>query len=174
MDSITYRPATPQDIPTIVDLVNRAYRDETDRGWTTEADIVAGQRTHDDEIKGLLTACGSSIILMHLDSTLQGCVHLQAKEQEVYLGMLTIEPGQQNLGLGKRLLLEAERVARQDMGMDTISMIVVSQRSELIDFYLRRGYRRSGEVSPYPIERNVGRPKVEGLSMEKLVKQLSA
>ena len=38
-ESTTYRLANPVDIPIIVDLVNR---DGEVRGWTSEADIVAG------------------------------------------------------------------------------------------------------------------------------------
>jgi len=168
----TYRPATDADILTIVALVNRAYRDEQHRGWTTEADIVAGNRTSPDEIQLLMDTPGSTIFLMSLDTNIQGCVHLQEQGSEVYLGMLTIEPRLQNRGLGKRLLEVAEHHAREVMGAKTISMIVVKQRTELTDYYLRRGYRRNGELAPYPIERNVGQPRVEGLMMEKLVKDL--
>lgn len=174
MHKPSYRQATHADILAIVDLVNRAYRDEIDRGWTTEADIVAGDRTCPDEIQALMDKPCSTILLMQLDNTIQGCVHLQTRDQEVYLGMLTIEPQLQNTGLGKLLLQEAERYAQEELGGENISMIVVGQRTELIDFYLRRGYRRSGEISPYPINRNVGTPRIEGLFMEKLIKQLQA
>jgi ribosomal protein S18 acetylase RimI-like enzyme len=169
----SYRRATHADIPAIVELVNLAYRDDKLRGWTTEADIVEGDRIHAQQLLELIAAPGSAILVMTLGTDLQGCVHLQARGNEVYLGMLTIAPLIQNRGLGKGLLQEAEHHAREEMGGELISMIVVSQRTELIDFYLRRGYRRSGEVSPYPVERNVGRPRVEGLTMEKLVKILT-
>jgi len=170
--NLTFRPAAHTDIPAIVALVNRAYRDTSVRGWTSECDIVKGDRTHAGEIESLLNKPDSVLLVVLMDKQLSGCVHLQSHGDEVYLGMLTIEPQLQNAGLGKLLLREAERFAQEQMGGESIAMIVVGQRTELIDFYLRRGYRRIGEVSPYPVDRNVGTPKVDGLFMEKLVKRL--
>jgi ribosomal protein S18 acetylase RimI-like enzyme len=168
----TTRPATLTDIPAIVSLVNRAYRDEALRGWTSECDIVSGERTHAEEIKFLITEPGSELLVMLMDERIYGCVHLRSQGSEVYLGMLTIDPGYQNHGLGKELLRFGEEYAQEHMGGKSISMIVVGQRTELIDFYLRRGYKRSGDTLPYPIDQNVGQPKVDGLYLETLTKNI--
>ena len=172
-ETLTYRLANYEDTNAIVELVNRAYRDSSVRGWTSECDIVSGNRTHHGEIESLISTAGSTVVVMSQQSRLHGCVHLQGQGPEIYLGMLTVDPQIHNRGLGKGLLSEAERYAQEHMEGKAISMIVVSQRTELIDFYLRRGYRRSGEILAYPIEKNVGRPKVDGLTMEKLVKDLN-
>ena len=50
-------------------------------------------------------------------------------------------------------------------------MVVLSAREELIGFYLRRGYRRTGEVMDYPIEAGVGMPLYSELSIEVLEKR---
>ncbi|MEX5632304.1 alpha/beta hydrolase, partial [Parafrankia sp. FMc2] len=43
---LTVRVAGVGDAPTIVDLIESAYRGERSRaGWTTEADLLDGQRT---------------------------------------------------------------------------------------------------------------------------------
>jgi hypothetical protein len=49
-------------------------------------------------------------------------------------------------------------------------MVVISQREELISFYERRGYRRTGEIAEYPLHLNVGVPRAEGLTIEYLEK----
>ena len=46
-----FRDAGPEDVPRVVALVERAYRGEASRaGWTTEADLLDGQRTDDREM----------------------------------------------------------------------------------------------------------------------------
>jgi ribosomal protein S18 acetylase RimI-like enzyme len=52
-------------------------------------------------------------------------------------------------------------------------MVVVSQRKELISYYERRGYTRIGKIKEYPININVGTPKVANLTIEYLEKNLS-
>lgn len=167
-----YRPATEEDIADIVELVNRAYRDERQRGWTSEADLVSGERVQADAIRPLLDDPASLILLMHHEAGLGGCVHLQHSDGEVLLGMLSIDPVFQNRGLGKALMVRAEQHARREWSACRISMIVVAQRRELIDYYLRRGYSRSGITLPYPVNQGVGDPRVEGLYLEKLSKAL--
>jgi ribosomal protein S18 acetylase RimI-like enzyme len=65
------------------------------------------------------------------------------KEQELYLGMLTVSPELQNSGLGKKLLQQAE-VHAQALGLPKIVMTVISP-GELIAWYKRHGYIDNGE-----------------------------
>jgi hypothetical protein len=54
-----------------------------------------------------------------------------------------------------------------------MEMTVISVREELIAFYERRGYRRTGELSPFPYgDERFGLPQREDLVFEKLVKAL--
>ena len=66
MTEITIRDAVPADIPVLHRLIESAYRGEASRaGWTTEADLLDGQRTDPDDLadiladpkQALLTAC---------------------------------------------------------------------------------------------------------------------
>jgi len=52
--------------------------------------------------------------------------------------------------VGHQLLAEAERMARVDWAATTMVMTVIAQRAELIAWYERRGYRRTGETEPFP------------------------
>jgi len=174
LSSLSFRPAQPQDVEAIVTLVNSAYRGDSSRqGWTTEADILDGQRTDAEEIHSLITADNSLLLLGWQGDELVSSVHLEKTEQGAYLGMLTIKPGLQGQGLGKQVMREAEEFARQHWGAQTMRMTVITLRHELIAFYERRGYRRTGELIPFPTSPRFGLPKVESLQLEALEKRLA-
>ena len=171
--SLSFRPARAQDVGTIVALVNSAYRGDSSRqGWTTEADILDGQRTDAEEIHSLVSAENSLLLLGWQGEELISSVHLEQTEQDAYLGMLTIKPSLQGQGLGKRVMQEAEEFARQHWAAQTMRMTVITLRHELIAFYERRGYRRTGELMPFPTSPRFGLPKVDSLQLEKLEKSL--
>ncbi|MFD9261774.1 GNAT family N-acetyltransferase, partial [Streptomyces sp. NPDC059538] len=75
--------------------------------------------------------------------------------------------------LGKEILAEAERRARENWGAKEMRMTVVNVREELIAYYVRRGYRRTGELSPFPYgDARFGVPLRDDLAFELLVKSL--
>jgi ribosomal protein S18 acetylase RimI-like enzyme len=74
---------------------------------------------------------------------------LVEKEQQLYLGMLTVSPELQNSGIGKKLLQQAE-VHAQALGLPTIIMTVIAIRTELIDWYKRHGYADTGAREAFP------------------------
>jgi ribosomal protein S18 acetylase RimI-like enzyme len=175
-DRLLLRSATVADIDAIVALVNSAYRGDSSRsGWTTEADILGGQRTDAGEILRLVAEGGSAMLLCLRDGELIGSVHLEKTDAATaYIGMLVIKPVLQGQGLGRRLMTEAERFAGREWGASRMRMQVISLRSELIAYYERRGYRRTGETLPFPAyDPKFGLPKVEGLMFEVLEKFLN-
>lgn len=174
---LTFRRANAADVDAIVALVNSAYRGESSRaGWTTEADILGGQRTDAAEIAHLIAQNGSAILLCLCGGGIIGSVHVELVDTATaYLGMLVIKPQLQGQGAGRRLMDEAERFACTEWGAGRVQMQVITLRRELIAYYERRGYRRSGEVRPFPAgEPRFGLPKVEGLMFEVLEKVLEA
>jgi predicted N-acetyltransferase YhbS len=174
-DSLAFRSATAADIKGIVSLVNSAYRGDSSRaGWTTEADILGGQRTDAEEISRLVAEADSVILLCLRDGELIGSVHLERVDAATaYIGMLVIKPVLQGQGLGRRLMTEAERFAGTAWDASRMRMQVISLRGELISYYERRGYRRTGETVPFPAsDPKFGLPKVEGLMFEVLEKFL--
>ena len=176
MNALAIRRATAADVDAIVALVNSAYRGDTSRaGWTTEADILGGQRTDAQEITHLVAATGSVILLCLHRGEIIGSVHLERMDAvTAYLGMLVIGPVSQGLGLGRRFIEEAERYVCAEWGAARIQMQVITLRHELIAYYERRGYRRTGEIRPFPAaDPRFGLPKVEGLKFEVLQKALS-
>ena len=145
--------AIPADLPTLHSLVERAYRGETARaGWSHEADLLTGDRTSVAELQSFLDA-GDHLLAWRDHGTIRACVRLvPLNAEQVYLGMLTVDPSLQGDGLGKRLLAAAETYARDVLGAERMEMQVFSRRRELLSFYDRRGYRPTGEKRPFPYE----------------------
>lgn len=175
-NNLAFRCAAADDVDAIVTLVNSAYRGETSRaGWTTEADILGGQRTDAEEISRLIEQDGSAMLLCLRSGELIGSVHVaRVDAATAYLGMLVIRPVLQGQGLGRRFMHEAERFVRAEWSAVRMQMQVITLRHELIAYYERRGYRRTGETRPFPAtDPRFGLPRVEGLEFEVLEKDLS-
>lgn len=166
---IRFRNAAPADLPALEKLVNSAYRGEASKqGWTTEADLLDGIRTDEAALAAMLQETSAIIRTAWQDSTLAGSVYLRQQGEKLYLGMLTVSPSIQALGIGSQLLQEAERYAKE-IGCTAITMTVITVREELIAWYERRGYRQTPERRPFPNDPRFGIPKqpLEFLVMEK-------
>lgn len=173
MPDLSFRKANEQDVTQIVALVNSGYRGASSkRGWTTEADLLGGQRTDAREISSLIEARGSMMLLCLLGSETIGCVHLEKVEDGANLGMFTVKPVLQRKGIGKRFLQAAETAAREAWGIGKMTMAVITYRHELIAFYERRGYTRTGILKDFPTDPRFGVPKVDDLHFELLEKNL--
>jgi ribosomal protein S18 acetylase RimI-like enzyme len=169
------RPATTADAPALVALVNSAYRgDSSKAGWTTEADLLGGQRVDVEGLTETIARPGNVILLHERDRVPVACVHLERTGEDCYLGMLTIRPTTQGAGLGRQMLETAERWAMEHWSSRTMHMTVIVQRTELIAWYERRGYRRTAERKPFPYgDERFGLPRRDDLAFEVLRKSLS-
>ncbi|HET8715248.1 MAG TPA: GNAT family N-acetyltransferase [Holophagaceae bacterium] len=167
-----FRLATPADAAPVAALVNAAYRGG--EGWTHEAALLAGPRIGADGIAGLLARPGSVMLLLGDGEGLLGCVHLERREGYAYLGLLAVDPARQAGGAGKRLLAAAEAWMARAWGTAQVRMTVLTARPELLAFYGRRGYRRTGRIEAFPEEAGAGEPLQEGLALETLEKALRA
>lgn len=166
----TLRIASKLDASEIAALVNKAYRPLLhQRGWTHEADLVTGDRTSPEQVLSLFGP-QSSILVLDQASMIVACVHVQGYASNAYIGMLATEPDCQNRGLGKKMLACAEQYAVEQFKATTFKMSVLSSRAELISFYERRGYVRTGHIESYPVFSGVGQPLVDDLQVEILEK----
>lgn len=173
---ITIRTATTADAENLSRLVNSGYRGESSkRGWTTEADLLGGQRTDAGKIREMIDAPESRIeIGLDGSQTVVACVHLKLEDLETcYLGMLTVSPELQAAGIGKILLAHSEKTARE-MGARKIRMTVIEKRTELLAYYERRGYVQTGKTEAFPEnDERFGIPKVPGLRFLVLEKRIA-
>jgi GNAT superfamily N-acetyltransferase len=171
---VTFRIATLADVPAIHALVESAYRGESSRaGWSTEADLLGGQRTDAEDIRSCVERERSLVILLERDGALVACAHVAVEDGAGYFGMFSVRPTLQGGGIGKVVLAEAERIARDEWKLTEMRMTVIDVRDELIAFYERRGYHRTGVKKPFPYgDERFGLPKRDDLRFEVLAKQL--
>lgn len=172
--AIVFRRAEPADVDAVVALVESAYRGDASRaGWTTEADLLAGQRTDYEAVAGIVADPRSVLLLALTDGEPIACCHVQRHDDYAYFGMFAVRPGLQGGGVGKLLLGAAEELARTEWGVAQMHMTVITARTELISWYLRRGYARTGKISPFPYgDERAGLPQRADLEFELLVKVL--
>ena len=171
---LTFRDATDADVDALVALVESAYRGESSRaGWTTEADILDGQRTDPEGVLEILKAPDSRLLTVERDGRIVACCQLEHRGAHAYFGMFAVSPALQGAGLGRTVIAEAERQARKGWGVREMHMTVLTARKDLIAWYERRGYRRTGRTSPFPYgDERFGIPRRAGLEFELLVKEL--
>lgn len=174
-DELMFRTANPSDVDRIVDLVQSAYRGEESRaGWTTEAHLLDGQRTDAREVVPLVSGDPdvSRVVLACRGDAALACCHIENRGDHAYFGMFAVSPDAQSGGIGRALLAEAERVARS-WRLAEQRMTVISARSDLIAWYERRGYDRTGVTSPFPYgDERFGVPRRPDLAFEELRKFL--
>ena len=172
---IEFTQADESHIDALVQLVNSAYRGESSKkGWTTEANLLDGQRIDSQQIAELIQKENSAILIAEDDDTskLLGCVHLEQQGNKCYLGMLTVDPALQKEGIGNMLLTESEAFA-QFWDCTHLKMTVISVRNELIAWYEKKGFRKTAETQPFPYgDERFGIPKVPDLHFVVMEKRL--
>lgn len=164
--------AIKNDISELNILVNSAYRGESSKkGWTTEEHLLGGIRTDEEGLLQTLNNKAITVLKYTDNDKIIGTVSLEKQGNKLYLGMLTVSPELQGGGIGKQLLKAAELFAKEE-NIPHIVMTVISVRTELIAWYERHGYMRTGETKPFPMDDpNFGKPKafLEFIVLEKSV-----
>ena len=151
--------ATIDDIHLLEPLVNQAYRGgEAAGGWTNEAHLISGPRTSAFDLGECFR---DGVILKGVNDSgeIMGCVYLEQRGDTLYLGMLSVWPREQGAGIGKQFLAFAAARALA-LGCKAIRISVISVRSELIAWYERHGYVRTGEMEPFHAGERFGSMKV--------------
>lgn len=169
------RVARPDDVDAVAALVESAYRGESSRaGWTTEADLLAGRRTDATAVAEVVAVATAVILLAEDAAGLLGCCALEDRGEHWYFGMFAVRPTAQSRGGGSALLAEAERRATS-AGARALRLEVVHARLDLIAWYERRGYVRTGETRPFPYgDERFGLPRRDDLHFVVLAKPLPA
>ncbi len=169
--SPTLRAATPADAPALTNLINQAYRSApAQAGWTAEGHLLAGPRIDEAALLTMLAAAPAVLLQADISGQPVGCVYLEPRGDSLYLSMLAVAPDAQAHGLGRQLLAAAEDHARQ-AGCQQIHMSVLAQRPELLAWYERQGYRRTGASEPFPATTRFGQPRqpLTLLTLEKVI-----
>jgi len=165
--------ANEKDIPALVALLDSAYRGEASKqGWTSEADLFIGEKRTDEATVTELMKRPGAVFLKYMndEDVIEGCVLLHKKENRLYLGMFSVSPSAQGKGIGKKILVAADEYAR-DQNCSSIYMTVITVRKELIAWYEKNGYSKTGSTVPFPVDERYGVPtqQLEMLVLEKQV-----
>lgn len=173
--ALLFRDAVVADVAAIVALVESAYRGDASRaGWTTEADLLDGQRIDPQGVAEVIGKVDSRVLLAQRDNEMLACCHLEKQGDACYFGMFSVKPTLQGGGVGRAMMAQAERLARDEWKCIKMEMTVISIRDELIEWYKRRGYHRTGRFKPFPYgDERFGIPKRDDLRFELLEKILA-
>ena len=163
------------DAESVAQLINSAYRGETSRkGWTTEADILDGLRTTTAEVGKIIKRKDAFILIGVLNDEVVATICCERQDlagrDTVHFGMIAVKPTRQNNGYGKALIKAAEAITLREWRVAGYHMAVISIRHELIAFYERLGYVKTGEFKDFPKNSALWQPKVEGLNLQYLAK----
>lgn len=94
--SISFRTATAADVPALVALIESAYRGEVSRaGWTTEADLLDGQRTDEGEVSLIVRGPRSRVRIAEQHGSVVACVRIDDAGDAGYIGMFAVRPTMQ-------------------------------------------------------------------------------
>lgn len=142
------RTAHADEAATIADLVQEAYRATSGRrGWTTEADLLSDDRIAAAQVRAIIEGPDSEVLVAQDDGRTIVCAEVRrAGDHTAYFGLFAVDPDLQARGVGREFLLAAEHFVRETWAADLMRMQVINARTELIEWYERRGYRRTGET----------------------------
>jgi GNAT superfamily N-acetyltransferase len=128
-DNTRMRLAGAADTETLVQLINAAF--------VVERIAIEGDRVDAAGVQKYMQA--GQFLLLELDGSAAGCVYIEKRGDRGYLGLLSVGPERQKLGLGRKLADAGEQHARAQ-GCRAMDLRVISARQELLPFYEKLGY----------------------------------
>jgi N-acetylglutamate synthase-like GNAT family acetyltransferase len=135
------RIASELEAKAITALINLAFAEVeqffVDGDRISEAEVIASMQT-------------GVFLVAERDGELEGCVYVEPHGPRAYFGLLSVNPEIQQSGAGSHLMKAAEEHGRK-LGCEFMDIKIVNLRSELPDFYRKRGYIETG-TSPFPPE----------------------
>ena len=133
------RLAAISEAPALASLINAAFQ--------VEKFFITRDRIDREQVEGFLHS--GSFLVAEDSGGLAGCVYVEQRGARGYFGLLSVDPGRQKTGLGKRLVEAAEGHCRQ-LGCSAMDLQIVNLRRELPAFYERLGYAEwgTGEFPP--------------------------
>lgn len=156
--NLNFRLATPADAASLETLINTAFRDDKTTQVFLHADHAAIDVTSASALAAKMgqpncatlvatTAADPASLVAHCSVRM-----LEGRDRVAWLGLLAVDVGAKNTGLGSRLLAHAEEYARREWAAARMEFDVVNTRADLIAWYERRGYKLTGDSTPFPYE----------------------
>lgn len=149
-------------ITQLVALINKSYASNGEgRSWTSEEGYFNGARTSNNQVLGQLKSDTAQMFVGFLKDQLVACVYIDRNEIEGYIGMLSVDVNQQAKGYGREMLMVAENHLKEE-GIKLIKIKVIKTRNDLLDWYVRLGYKYTGEEVEFEVvDKSIGIPVKE-------------
>lgn len=150
--TLHFRPATVEDAPELQHLVESAFRAEDSRPkWTADMSLGRNFRL---EVQSVINQINKpdNVTLMATgdDGTLIASVEVAKKSSELgYISMLSVDQVYQRGGIGRQVVEFAEGYCQRTWGVKTMGLNALCTREQLILWYERRGYKKTGENTPF-------------------------
>lgn len=186
-DSCLLQTDRAEELTTVVNWAYRGKHPDGDKhAWTSERHLLSGIRTDVDSVRAMLRAAVAEgpdmrvlfVATMPDDGPIVGSVQIERSEdgEEADIGFFSVDPDLQGQGIGKRLLLQAERHAATTMGAKKAVLWVISSRADLLSWYTRMSYVKTDQTAPFPVEAGVGVPlpgtSLEFVRLEKMIRRV--
>ncbi len=168
---LTFIQAGASDIAEISKLINNSYRATSGvKGWTNESELIHGERVNDEDVLNIVKSRKSRIELgFNFEGLIVGCICMEEEmDNSCYISLLAVSPLVQNKGLGKLVLNQAEKICISS-GYTQMRGTVIESRKELVDYYLRYGFKLTGKKESL----NEKDKKGQLISLIEMVKPLS-
>jgi ribosomal protein S18 acetylase RimI-like enzyme len=167
-----FRIATTDDAPRIRDLIHAAFRfTDASIDWIGSPELA---KTFDIPIEVILKriTAPDNVFLVSSntpDGPIIGCVNVFKKTPDYgRLALLAIDPALQRSGLGKKMVVIGEEHLTREFGVENIGLNALQTRKELIKWYEKQGYVRTGAITELPTDK--ARPGFQGVFLVEMEK----
>ena len=149
--NLQFKELQKEDIKEVILVINEAYRGEKrDNAWTTESHLLSGIRVNEDMMKDILEEENTKIYIAKSENKIVGTIQAKLESENIHIGLFAIDTKYQSSGIGKKLLEFAENSSSKFWGKSTFIMEVISSRTELMQYYIRRGYQNTNSFIEFP------------------------
>ncbi|KAH8774587.1 putative N-acetyltransferase, GNAT family [Diaporthe sp. PMI_573] len=192
-ESLQFRIATSDDAARIQNLIQTSFRTEDTRArWTGSTELASQFHISVDEVLASFNKpeCAVLVATDPTDGSIVASVECVRRrttaaadnnnnnddddDDLARLSMLAVDNSRQRAGLGRAVLARAEDYCRREWGVTRLGLNALSTREELISWYVRCGFERTGETSAFPRDRFPGLKLPEDLCFVELEKDLLA
>ena len=150
MQDLKFRVLKKDDIKAVVKLINKAYRENNPNSWTSEAHLLSGIRVNEEIMNEILKNKNIVTYIALLDEKIVATIQTKLEDEDIHIGLFAVHPDFQSFGVGKKLLAFAEESAKKLWKKSSFVMEVISNRVELRDYYIRRGYQNTNSFIEFP------------------------
>lgn len=149
--NLEFKELQKEEIKEVIVLINQAYRAEKkDNAWTTESHLLSGIRVNEDMMKEILEEKYTKTYIAKIDNKIVGTIQAKLEGENIHIGLFAVDTKSQASGIGKKLLEFAENSSSKLWKKSTFIMEVISTRTELMQYYIRRGYLNTNSFIEFP------------------------